>query len=300
MATINLIIKTVSLILLISIISIVSVYSFYPTAKHNKNEPKKYALLIGGGVTEMDTYDSYFKNIEYALNVLLKLGYYKEDIKILFYGGQKTNRTIVERNATKKILINELSHLENTIDSNDSLVIFRSGHGIIDLVFKKYETLPDIEHVPEFDKSKCVGTIAVMRFPDGVLNCLEFQQRLARIKAKQIVVILNQCFSGQFADIPLRLDNTLVVSQSDLAFHQTRETLRWKHDEWPFVKCLFDGFLHNGTKGEKQSVYNAFQYMLECNPNIEGIPIQVDQPLLRENPQIKYGRSLKKGTVYIY
>ena len=236
---------------------------------------------------------------KYALNFLLQLGYCKEDIKILFYGGQKPNRTIVERNATKKILIDELSHLENTIDSNDSLVIFRYGHGIIDLVFKKYETLQDIEHLPEFDKSKCVGTIAVMGFPDGVLSYLEFQQRLARIKAKQIVVILNQCFSGQFADIPLRLDNTLVVSQSDLAFHQTRKTLRWKHDEWPFVKCLFDGFLHSGTTGEKHSVYNAFQYMLKCNPNIEGIPVQPDRPLLKEKPQIRYGRSLKIGTVYI-
>ena len=62
------------------------------------------------------------------------------------------------------------------------------------------------------------------------------------------------------------------------------------------MKCLFDGFLH---KEEKQSVYNAFQYMLKCNPNIEGIPIQADRPLLKENPQIKYGRDLKKGTVYI-
>lgn len=132
-----------------------------------------------------------------------------------------------------------------------------------------------------------------------LLSRLEFQERLARIKAKKIVVILNQCFSGQFTDIALKLNNTVIISQADLAIHQTIKTLRWKQDEWPFVKCLFDGFLHNGIKEEKQSVYNAFQYMLKCNPNIEGIPIQADRPLLKENPQIKYGRGLKKGTVYI-
>ena len=134
---------------------------------------------------------------------------------------------------------------------------------------------------------------------DLPVRCLEFQERLARIKAKQIVVILNQCFSGQFTDIALKLNNTVIISQADLAIHQTLKTLSWEHDEWPFVKCLFDGFLHNGIKEKKKSVYNAFQYMLKCNPNIEGIPIQADRPLLKENPQIKYGRGLKKGTVYI-
>lgn len=298
MAMIKLIIRTISLILLISIISIVSVYSFYP-AKHQINESQKYALLIGGGVTELDTYDSFFKNIEYASNALLKLGYWEEDIKILFYGGQKLNRSIVERNATKQILLDELSRLENVIDSNDSLLIFRSGHGIIDLVFENYKTLQNIGQPPDFDKFKVVGTTSVMRFPDGALSCLEFQKSLARIKAKQIVVILSQCFSGQFGDIALKLDNTVIVSQIDLVIHQTRETLRWEHDEWPFVKCLFDGFLHKGIKGEKQSVYDAFQYMLKCNPNIEGIPIQADRPLLKEKPQIRYGRSLNIGAVYI-
>lgn len=296
---VNLINKTIFLVLLISIISTVSVDSFNPSVKHKNIEPKKYALLIGGGATDWDTYDSYFKNIEYASNTLIKLGYCEEDIKILFYGGEKPDRSIVERNATKKILLDELNYLENTINSNDSLVIFRTGHGIIDLVFKNYEALSNIEHMPEFDKFKVVGSTAVMIFSDGVLSCLEFQERLARIKAKQIVVILNQCFSGQFTDIALKLNNIVIISQADLAIHQTRKTLRWKYDEWPFVKCLFDGFLHNGTEGKKQSVHNAFQYMLKCNPNIEGISARPDRSLLKENPQIKYGRNLKIGTVYI-
>ena len=52
-------------------------------------------------------------------------------------------------------------------------------------------------------------------------------------------------------------------------------------------------------KGEKQSVFNAYQYLLKCNPYIKGVPVHADRPLLKENPQIKYGSSLKKGTVHI-
>ena len=296
---VKLINKTVLSLLLISIISSVSADSFNPTAKYKKFEPKKYALLIGGGTTDWDTYDSFFDNIEYASNTLIKLGYCEEDIKILFYGGKKPGHSTVEGDATKKIFIDELSYLEKMIDSNDSLVIFRSGHGAIDIVFKKFETLLNTENLPVDDKFEIVGTTAVMIFPDGVLTCLEFQERLARIKAKQIVVILNQCFSGQFTDMALKLSNTVVISQTDFAMHQSRKTLKWKHNEWPFVKCLFDGFLHNG-KEKRQSVYNAFQYMLKCNPNIEGIPVRADRPLLKEIPQIKYGNSLTPGTVYIY
>jgi len=292
---VNLINKTILLVLLISIISTVPVDSFDPTV----NEPKKYALLIGGGATDWDTYDSFFNNIEYASNTLIKLGYCEEDIKILFYGGKKPDRSIVGVNATKKKFLDELSYLENKIDSNDSLVIFRSGHGIIDLVFENYEAFSKIEHMSVIDKFEIAGTTAVMIFPDGVLTCLEFQERLARIKAKQIVVILNQCFSGQFTDMALKLNNTVIISQIDLAMHQTRKTLRWKHDEWPFVKCFFDGFIHNGKEEKKQSVYNAFQYMLQCNPHIEGIPVKADQPLLKEKPKIRYGKNLKVGTVYI-
>jgi len=166
-------------------------------------------------------------------------------------------------------------------------------------VFANYEASSNIEHVSVYDGFEIVGITAAMIFPDGVLTCLEFQERLARIKAKQIVVILNQCFSGQFTDMALKLNNTVIISQTGFAMHQNRNTLRWKHDEWPFVKCFFDGFLHNGKEEKKQSVYTAFQYMLQCNPNIEGIPVKPDRPLLKENPQIKYGRSLTIGTVYI-
>ena len=39
--------------------------------------------------------------------------------------------------------------------------------------------------------------------------------------------------------------------------------------------------------------------MLECNPNVKGIAIKADRPLLKEYPQIKYGSGLTMGNVYI-
>ena len=141
-----------------------------------------------------------------------------------------------------------------------------------------------------------------MRFPDGDLSHLEFQEILEKIKGKQIIVILNQCFAGRFTDIAMSLDNTVIITEteeSEMAIKLKRKTLRWKHDEWPFVKCVFDGFSQKSTKGIKQSVFNAYQYLLICNPYIKGVPIHADKPLMKENPQIKYGGSLKKGAVYL-
>jgi hypothetical protein len=301
MDTIKLMRKTVYFMLLMGIVQVVSGCSIISLPERKKNnKPQKYALLIGGGITEGDNFESYYKNVEYAANTLKKFGYCDEDITTLFFGGKTPNHPIVEGNATKENLIHELRHLGQTIDSNDSLVIFRSGHGIVNLILEKYQNNEDglgIENI------KCVGTESVMRFPDGDLSHLEFQMILEKIKGKQIIVILNQCFAGRFTDIAMSLDNTIIITEteeSEMAIKLKRRTLRWKHDEWPFVKCIFDGFSQKSTKGEKQSVFNAYQYLLLCNPYIKGVPAHADRPLLKENPQIKYGSSLKKGTVYIY
>ena len=206
--------NTVHFMLLLGIVQIVSVCSPITIPEQKNNEPQKYALLIGGGVTEGDNLESFYKNIEYVSNTLKKLGYCNEDIKILFHGGKTPYHPIVEGNATKKDFIDELNHLGNTIDSNDSLIIFRSGHGMVEVVFEIYEKFPNNEHGLEIESMKSVGTEAVMKFPDSDLSYLEFQEILGRIKAKQIVVILNQCFSGQFSDIAMGLDKTVVITET--------------------------------------------------------------------------------------
>lgn len=294
--------NTVYVMLLMSIVQMMSAFSLTSKPEQKKKEPQKYALLIGGGVTESDNFESFYANIEYVSNNLKQMGYRDEDIKILFYGGKTPYHPIVEGSATKKNFIDELTRLGDIIDSNDSLVMFRSGHGMVELICEKYDKFPDYENRFGTESIKCAGTVAVMNFPDGNLSCFEFQEILGKIKGKQIVIILNQCFCEQFADIAMNLHKAVVVSETretELAVNQTRKTIRWKHDEWPFVKCFFDGFLQYGTTGKRQSVFDAFQYMLRCNPNIEGIPIKADRPLLKENPKIKYGRGLKIGSVYI-
>jgi hypothetical protein len=257
-------------------------------------------VLFGGGTTECDDHESFYKNVEYAYRTLKTLGYNDDDIKILFLGGKTINHPIVEGDATKENFIHELKHFGRKIDSNDSLIIFRSGHGMLKLIL---DPSPDHERRQGVAGMKCVGTKAVMRFPDGDLSHMEFQEILDGISGKQIIVILNQCFAGKFTEIALHLENTVIITETDeleMAVKIKRKTIRWNHEEWPFVKCILDGFSPENTKGDKQSVYGAYDYQLRCNPYINGVPVHPDRPLLKITPQIKYGNKLNKGTVYLY
>jgi hypothetical protein len=288
------------LMLLIGIFQAVCCCSFISRSDRKKTESQKYALLSGGGISKNDNLKSFYVNIEYVFNTLKKLGYRDENIKILFYGGKTRDHPIVEGNATKKNFIYELRHFERTINSNDSLLIFRSGHGIISLVLEKHHNHEDGLNI---ESIKCTGTISVMKFPDGDLSHLEFQKILKNINGKQIIVILNQCFAGQFTDIAEAVNNAVIITETgeaEVAFNTKRKTLRWKHTEWPFVKCIFDGFSENSISRQKNTVFDAYQYLLKCNPCIEGWPVHPDRPLLKESPKIKYGNRLKKRAVYLH
>jgi len=282
------------------LVSLVFLISYNLRGKHN--ESIKYALLIGGGLCELDNFNTFYKNIEYVANSLKQLGYNDNNVKILFYGGRSSNYPLIEEDATRSNVIAELMFYERIIDPNDSLLIFRSGHGMIELVDAKYGILSNSRIVSENIIPNIIGTVAVMSFPDGPLSYLEFQEFLGRIKARQIIVILSQCYSGQFVEITTKLANTVVVSETEevgIAFTTNRTVKIWNHEVWPFVKCIFDGFLLGGYCESKQSVLTAFEYMLSCNPNVNGLPLKADRPLLRETPQIKYGKGLTKGAVYI-
>lgn len=275
--------NAVNFLLLTIVVQMLAACFYYFSPKIEKNEPKKFALLIGGGTTEYDNHESFQANIVYVHNALRKLNYRDDHIKVLFFGGEKPNHSIIENYATKNNFIAELFRFVDIIDSNDSLLIFRSGHGTLEFIGE--------------------STIDVMNFPDGCLSSFEFMEIIKIINAKQIVIILNQCFCGQFADIAITTPNVVVVcetKETEFAIHESRKTVRWKHREWPFVKCLFDGFLQEIKSGKKKSVSESFQYMLNCNPNTMGVPIQADRPLLKEHPIITYGSGLKKGSVYIY
>ena len=278
-------------------------YFVNPLISMNKpNELIMHALLIGGGTAEYDNSNYFYKNIEYVASSLKQMGYDDRNVKILFYGVKSSSYPLVEANATKRNVIAELKRYEKILDENDSLLIFRSGHGIIELVFDQCSILTIDEKATEKVIKKTVGTAAVMNFPDGSLSYLQFQEILGRIKAKQIIVILNQCYSGQFTEIATYVDNTVIVSETDevgIAFNNKRKTKRWKYGVWPFVKCMFDGFLSANSAGQRKSVLAAFEYMLLCNPNVEGLCVHPDRPLLKEAPQIKYGKGLTQGAIYI-
>jgi hypothetical protein len=109
---------------LIICISFIIVYFLIISVIRNRLDvPQKYALLVGGGVTERDDNESFYSNIEYVSNVLNRLKYKNENMKILFYGGSSKFRPLAVADATRKNFIAELRHFEKTIDSNDSLII---------------------------------------------------------------------------------------------------------------------------------------------------------------------------------
>jgi hypothetical protein len=253
------------------------------------SQPQQYALLLGGGFNSQNNLESFYKNIAYVYEALRDLGYKKENIITLFFRGATAARPIIDGEATRKRFLKELDNLAALLGPEDSLLIFRSGHGIIELVFDE-------------NLGKSNGTEAVMQLSDGNLSSTDLQAKLDKIDCKHIVLILSQCFSGLFADIARNIDNIVVVTETDAlgyAIHQTQMKTGWKYEEWPFVKCLFDGFLDKNAATPSQSVAYAFAYMLKKNPNIIGVPIRADRPLLKENPQIRYGNKLTAGTVYL-
>jgi hypothetical protein len=64
----------VHLMLLMIVVRMLSTCSLAPIPERMKDEPKKYALLIGGGVRECDNFESFYANIEYVYYTLKKIG----------------------------------------------------------------------------------------------------------------------------------------------------------------------------------------------------------------------------------
>jgi lipoprotein signal peptidase len=62
-------------------------YFIFYISKEKHKEFIKYALLIGGGLCEIDNYNTFYNNIEYTVNSLTQLWYDDNNVKILFYGG---------------------------------------------------------------------------------------------------------------------------------------------------------------------------------------------------------------------
>jgi hypothetical protein len=66
--------KRVVTLVLTATIGLLCFHIFIFTLKNGPNESQNYALLIGGGITKKNTFESYYKNIEYVANTLKKIG----------------------------------------------------------------------------------------------------------------------------------------------------------------------------------------------------------------------------------
>ena len=105
-----------------------------PNMSYNniQKDPKKYALLIGGGTTEENSFPSFYDNIKLFNETIKKKGFEDENILILYHKGPNKQYPLSEGKATKETVKKALEELANKIEPQDKLVIFRSGHGYID------------------------------------------------------------------------------------------------------------------------------------------------------------------------
>ncbi|MCG2718181.1 MAG: hypothetical protein L6408_05025 [Nanoarchaeota archaeon] len=277
-------------------------------------EPKKYALLIGGGTNKYNDHESFYSNIELVYQSLKDKGYKDKDIDVLYFGGKTDKHPLAENNADKETITESLDDIANKITPKDKLVIFRSGHGMLDIIFENYGIISIKNPLgPDDPIPKSIGDASVMELPDGeIIADFEFKEYLKNIKAKEIIVILNQCYSGGFNDITKDLDNTVVITEST----KSEQAFKWlagdtmKYSEWPFVRLIFDAFNGEDYEGnpvdadingdDKISLNESFDYMFENNPLVNGVRMVNKMGYVKkETPHITYGKNLKKGGVFL-
>lgn len=140
---------------------------------------KKYAVIINP-----DTETRHLKNVEDSLNALEEQGY-----ETIVYSTQKPSSKYDEYYAEKdsSAFFKRLDQLSYTITNQDEIVIYTTGHGS-----KSYK-----------NTSYCIGENCST---NSIFEYLSFQA------AKQKVVIMDQCYSGNFAKLFSRQENTLFIS----------------------------------------------------------------------------------------
>ncbi len=98
-------------------------------------------------------------------------------------------RVIENEKASKTALLSELSRLSRIVDDNDRLVVYLAGHGYALPVTRGKITTTEFFYVTH-DYGK-LGSLA-----SNGLSSADLLKALARIKAKEIIIVLDTCQSG--------------------------------------------------------------------------------------------------------
>lgn len=143
---------------------------------------ERYAVLING------SYESrHKKNIASAARLLHDLEYCPGNIFCLDVSGQEEEEYHVDGTASIETLEIVFTHLAGRIDSNDSLLIYVTGHG---------DQVKSDLIVNGRPGRYLLSTIVL---PGKDCDLLTFAQYLAHVKPNQGIYIFDQCHGGGFA-----------------------------------------------------------------------------------------------------
>ncbi|MDX9973671.1 MAG: C13 family peptidase [FCB group bacterium] len=158
-------------------------------------DSKLYAVLVNG-----DSSDLHNLNIERAYEVLRTLGVPDENLYILSNSNPRPSAkitTLVTARATTGNLSNVLAYVAGEIDENDCLLLYTTGHGI-----------------------RAKGQSAVV-LNDGLLMEKDLVKEMKRMTPAVSVVVMDQCFSGGFADAVEKSGlNAIAIASTD-SRHET-------------------------------------------------------------------------------
>lgn len=156
-----------------------------------------YAVLING-----DSSDLHNLNIERSYEVLRTLGVPDENLYVLSNSNPRPDAqaeasTLVTARATTGNLANVLAYVAGEIDENDCLLVYTTGHGI-----------------------RAKGQSAVV-LNDGLMMETDLIKELKRMTPAVSVVVMDQCFSGGFADAIEKAGlNAIAITSTD-SRHET-------------------------------------------------------------------------------
>ena len=181
----------------------------------------KFALLYSGGFDFANAHRRYWNDLDFMRSVLInQYGYSEENIVIVYRDGIGHNGELtVDYPATQQGLSSAISYLANRMTSNDDLFVFATNHGggrhrgdchqdqCNNINLGVVDTNID-------ENEGANGTDEVMYYYNQVSNFFtddEFSNLIANIPHKNLIAVLEPCFSGGLLK-DLSGSNNVVIS----------------------------------------------------------------------------------------
>ncbi len=207
--------------------------------------PTKYAVLLAGGGNAANNHPRYWNDLGAMYGILLKRGYAKSNIFIVYADGNSPLAAPIYGSATKANLNALFQMLGAKMTAQDELYIMMDDHGggFLPVKSGNYEVG---SYGAVLDPKKIIGSAWAEKAFDLDLNEngskndivhfhntlslwnetmteQEFSAALQRVKNYKLMIIqMNQCFSGGFAQF-LRNDKRIIMSSSGA------NELSWSH-----------------------------------------------------------------------